>query len=161
MAFATNAESRYALTCIVGYCVPHLVIHVYFLSNSNLGAVHLVGLENCIIQRPTVLHHRLGKELLYGLFLAASSDNVDDGYIIGKVAIFDLSKTGHCIDEEDSLVGVAACEWVTTLYIPVDMVDHVGEEGGDAALYETVEDLFDMDSRCVCAVCCRRWRRGV
>ena len=132
--------------------------------NSNLGGVHLVGLENCIIQPPTVLHHRLGTELLYGLFLAASSSDIDDGYIIRKVEIFDLSKTGHWIDEEDSLVGVAACEWMTTLYIPVDMVDHVGEEGGGIALYEIVEGPFDMDSRCVCAICCRHhrhWRRGV
>ena len=115
--------------------------------NSDLGGGHLVGVENCRIQRPTVLHHRLKTEVLYGLFLAASSSDVDDVYIIGKVEILDLSKTGHCIDEEDSLAGVAACEWMTTPYIPVDIVNHVGEEGGGVALYEIVGDLFNMDSR--------------
>ena len=71
-----------------------------------------------------------------------------------------MSKTGHRIDEEESLAGVAARQWMGTLYIPVDAVDHVVEETRKVALDKVAEDLANVDLRWVCAICCRRCRHG-
>ena len=66
--------------------------------------------------------------------------------MFGKVEIFSLSKTGHCVNEEDSLVGVAAREWMSTLSIPVNIVNRVGKESGEGVFDKAVEDLSNMDS---------------
>ena len=135
MDFETKAESRYALVCTICCCVFHLVTHAYVLSNlAPERWSSLVGSEKGSVQKPTVLQYRLLTKLLYRPFLAAPSYNVDQTYSIGKVEVLNLSKTGHCIDDEQSLAGIAARQWMSTLYIPVDVINHVRKEGGKVAL---------------------------
>lgn len=71
--------------------------------------------------------------------------------------ILDLAKTSNGVHDEDGLVGVHARQWVSALHVPIDIVDHIGEKGGIAAVGKFMEELLDVTARCVCTigVCCR------
>ena len=164
MVLATKAESRYALTCTICFCVLHLVTHAYVLSKTlpkrtvNLNRTRQDSSaekkkEKQQQKEHTILRRCLFAKLLHRPLLIAPSHHLNERDLIREIEVLTLSEPLDRVDDEEGLVAVAARERMGALHVPVHIVHDVGEEGGEIAADEIAEDLGDVGLGRVGAVC--------
>lgn len=128
MAFATKAESRYALTCSILPSVFQRVTQAYRLSKASPTSDQLCEGIVCSTTDATVNTGSENLKLLHRILFVATTDDTDERHYqwaaLGAGSV-DPSKRGF----QDRPVAILAGQGVCPLNRTVNVLEHVGEKG--------------------------------